>query len=425
MFSHQKAVLFIGDIAMLAVSFCIMALVRFDVGAQGTHIWYQIQVFALLFTLWLIIFFVFELYNLRNINPNPRTVGLLIAAMVTNIVIGIVLFYLIPGTGITPKTNLAILATSALLLLIAWRRIFYFLFTKRFSRRIILVGNHPLIDELAREITRHRYLGIITNRFNVLPHHEQVSTGDIIIVDNAHPKSLVRFLEQAHVDMYSLHEAYETFFGKIPVELIDETIALHLMTNRLSSAQNFLYRIVEIVFAIIVLIVTSPFLLIAILAIYIEDGSPVFYTQTRVGKNGKLFTFFKLRSMRKDAESHSAQWAQKNDPRSTRVGSILRKLHIDEIPQMWSVIKGDLAFIGPRAERPEFVTKLEEEIPYYYLRHTIKPGFTGWAQIKFRYAATVLDSKEKFEYDLYYLKNKHPLLDIGIVLKTIQIIFTH
>jgi lipopolysaccharide/colanic/teichoic acid biosynthesis glycosyltransferase len=129
--------------------------------------------------------------------------------------------------------------------------------------------------------------------------------------------------------------------------------------------------------------------------------------------------------MRKDAEKDGAQWAAHNDSRVTRVGAILRKTHIDEIPQLWNIIKGDLALVGPRPERPEFVEKLKQEIPYYFLRHIVKPGFTGWAQIKYRYARTVDDSREKFEYDLYYIKNRSLLLDLGIVVKTVQIIFTH
>jgi lipopolysaccharide/colanic/teichoic acid biosynthesis glycosyltransferase len=134
-----------------------------------------------------------------------------------------------------------------------------------------------------------------------------------------------------------------------------------------------------------------------------------------------------MQALNKDgsAETNGAVWATAKDPRITPVGHILRTTHLDEVPQMYNIIKGDLALIGPRAERPEFVAELEQQIPYYYLRHTIKPGFTGWAQIKYRYARSIQDSREKFEYDLYYLKNKSPLLDIGIVLKTLQIIFTH
>ena len=126
-----------------------------------------------------------------------------------------------------------------------------------------------------------------------------------------------------------------------------------------------------------------------------------------------------------DSEMNGAVWANKNDGRITPVGKIIRKLHIDEIPQMINILKGDISLVGPRPERPEFVTKLEATVPHYELRHIIRPGFTGWAQIKYRYASTMEDSKEKFEFDLYYIKNKNIFLDFAIILKTIQIIFTH
>jgi lipopolysaccharide/colanic/teichoic acid biosynthesis glycosyltransferase len=126
-----------------------------------------------------------------------------------------------------------------------------------------------------------------------------------------------------------------------------------------------------------------------------------------------------------DAEKHGPEWSKVDDERVTPLGKILRKLHIDELPQMWNILKGDLALVGPRPERPEFVEKLENDIPFYHLRHMIDPGFTGWAQIKFRYARTMVDSREKFEYDLYYIKNRNVIMDIGIFVRTIQIIFTH
>jgi exopolysaccharide biosynthesis polyprenyl glycosylphosphotransferase len=424
MFSHQRFVLVLGDIVALIASFCVMAVVRFDVGAQGSRIWYQMELFAVLFAVWVIVFFIFELYNLRRINPNPRNIGLLIAAMVINFFLGVLLFYLVPSGGITPKTNLIILIACAFIVLVIWRRIFYLLFTKRFVRRIGIIGTNPLIEHLTRELAAHPHLGTIIGHWNT-PEDMTRARAHLVIADNIDPQTLLRLSYDLNTETVSLTEAYETLFAKIPVELMTNQKAIELMTNRTTPAQRAIYRVFEIIIAVLVLIISSPFLLIAIIARYIEDGSPVFYSQTRVGKGGSIFHIYKIRSMKKQAEQYGALWAEKNDQRITKLGRILRTTHIDEIPQMWNVIRGDLALIGPRAERPEFVATLEKEIPYYYLRHTIRPGFTGWAQIKFRYARTVDDSREKFEYDLYYLKNKHPLLDMGIILKTLQIIFTH
>ena len=428
MLSHQKVVLIGGDIAAFLLSFCAMALIRFDVGAQVLRV--QIQLFAFMFIIWLIVFFIFDLYNIRRVNPNPRNIGLIIAAMATNTLLAIVLFYIVPNTGITPKTNLVILVLCTLISMIVWRRIFYLLFTRRFVRRILLIGQSPFIQHLAQELAAHRQMGTVIATWDMIPKEITDTEANLIIAEGVSPEALLRLSHELQTETLSLVEAYETIFGKIPVEFMTDEKAIHLLANRTTPAQQVLYRLFEIIGAVLVLIAVSPFLLIAILARWIEDGAPIFVTQKRVGKGGKVFTIHKLRSMKAlnadgSAESSGAQWADKSDTRITPVGRILRKTHLDEVPQMWNIIKGDLAVIGPRPERPEFVAQLEQEIPYYYLRHTIKPGFTGWAQIKFRYAATILDSREKFEYDLYYLKNKHPLLDIGIVLKTLQIIFTH
>jgi lipopolysaccharide/colanic/teichoic acid biosynthesis glycosyltransferase len=206
---------------------------------------------------------------------------------------------------------------------------------------------------------------------------------------------------------------------------MDEEKAIQIITAHQHIGYQFFERTLEIIIALVVLIVCSPLLLVAIIGRFIEDGSPIFYTQTRAGKDNTIFNVYKLRSMKKDAEKNGVQWADKRDARTTAFGRLLRKTHIDELPQMWNVLRGDIALIGPRPERPEIIAELEKTIPYYSLRHSVKPGFTGWAQIKFRYARTVLDSQEKFEYDLYYLLNKNPLLDFGILVKTIQIIFTH
>lgn len=430
MFSHQRAVLLFGDIMAFALSFYFMAIMRFDVGAQGDRIWYQIGIFTLLFIIWIIVLFIFNLYDLRRVNPNPRNIGLLVGAMIINTLLGIALFYFIPSSGISPKTNLIILVTSTFILITVWRRLFYLIFSRHLVRRIILIGSSPLINHLTNELTAHPHLGSIVAHWNSLPLVPTNTTAELIIAESIDPQILLHVSRELDTTTLSLTEAYETLFAKIPVELMTDEKALHLMTNRTTPARHIMYRFFEIIFASLVLIITSPFLVIALIARWVEDGSPLFIKQTRVGKHGKIFTLYKIRSMRAlaadgSAEEGGAQWAGKVDMRITRVGRILRTTHIDELPQMWNIIRGDLALIGPRAERPEFVATLEKEIPYYYLRHTIRPGFTGWAQIKFRYARTIEDSREKFEYDLYYLKNKHPLLDIGIVVKTVQIIFTH
>ncbi|MEQ8494877.1 MAG: exopolysaccharide biosynthesis polyprenyl glycosylphosphotransferase, partial [Gammaproteobacteria bacterium] len=181
-------------------------------------------------------------------------------------------------------------------------------------------------------------------------------------------------------------------------------------------------RILDILASLLLLLGTLPVMLVTAVAIFLESGGPVLYRQERVGHRGKLFMLYKFRSMRQDAEAGGAVWARQNDTRVTRVGAFIRKTRIDELPQLLNVLKGDMSFVGPRPERPEFVTELARAIPYYELRHYVKPGITGWAQILYPYGASINDAREKLQYDLYYLKNYSIFLDINILLQTVQVI---
>jgi lipopolysaccharide/colanic/teichoic acid biosynthesis glycosyltransferase len=166
-------------------------------------------------------------------------------------------------------------------------------------------------------------------------------------------------------------------------------------------------------------------MLIAALAIVVENGFPVFYRQERVGLNGRLFNVIKFRSMRRDAEKDGKPvWAKAQDNRVTKVGRIIRKLRVDELPQLFSVLTGDMSLVGPRPERPFFVDQLTKEIPFYAVRHSVKPGVTGWAQVRYHYGATVEDSAEKLQYDLYYVKNHSLFLDILVLFETVGVVLT-
>ena len=171
------------------------------------------------------------------------------------------------------------------------------------------------------------------------------------------------------------------------------------------------------------LALTFPVIAIAAIAVVLESPGPAFYRQRRVGLYNEPFDIVKLRSMRQDAEAGGkAVWAEKRDPRVTRVGRFIRTVRIDELPQCWSVLKGDMSFVGPRPERPQFVAELERELPYYAERHMVKPGITGWAQINYPYGASVEDARNKLEYDLYYAKNYSPFLDLLILLQTLRVV---
>jgi len=175
--------------------------------------------------------------------------------------------------------------------------------------------------------------------------------------------------------------------------------------------------------SILLLVATLPVMLVAMVVIFLEDGRPIFYRQERIGRGGTVFSVIKFRSMRNDAEKGGgAQWSTADDPRITRIGKIIRKLRIDELPQIVNVLKGEMSFVGPRPERPYFVDMLIAQVPYYNIRHSVKPGITGWAQVRYPYGSSVEDSIEKLQYDLYYVKNHSLFLDLIILIDTVGVV---
>ncbi|MBA4143904.1 MAG: TIGR03013 family PEP-CTERM/XrtA system glycosyltransferase [Nitrosospira sp.] len=190
-----------------------------------------------------------------------------------------------------------------------------------------------------------------------------------------------------------------------------------------SILRSGIKRVFDVAASGILLVATLPVMLVTALCILFEDGSPIFYRQERVGKGGKTFMVLKFRSMGNDAEkAGKPQWATADDPRVTRVGRVIRKLRIDELPQIFNVLNGDMSFVGPRPERPYFVDQLCAEVPYYNVRHSIKPGITGWAQVRYRYGSSVEDAIEKLQYDLYYVKNHSLFLDVIILIDTVEVV---
>ncbi len=213
----------------------------------------------------------------------------------------------------------------------------------------------------------------------------------------------------------------EKISGKIEVENLYPSWLVFGEGFRRSTPFIIVRRALSIVISLIGLVLALPLLPLIVLAIRLDSRGPVFYTQRRVGKGGRTFKVVKFRTMRQDAEAaNGAQWAGDNDPRVTRVGKFLRSSRLDEIPQLWCVLKGDMAFVGPRPERPEFIEWLSNQIPYYSVRHMVRPGITGWAQVKYKYGSTVADAREKLQYDLYYIKNASIGLDLLIMFQTVK-----
>ncbi len=210
--------------------------------------------------------------------------------------------------------------------------------------------------------------------------------------------------------------------GKIPVKNLPPSYFVFNEGFHVNIGKNILIRVFSFVFSVAAIVLSIPLTLTVAVLIKIDSKGPVFFLQDRVGKNGKTFKLIKFRTMIKDAEFDTGPvWTKDEDPRITKIGRLLRRFRIDEIPQFINVLKGEMDVVGPRPERPEFVEILEKEIPYYSLRHSIKPGVTGWAQVKFSYGSTIDESRQKLEYDLFYLKNRSFKLDSYILLKTIKI----
>jgi sugar transferase (PEP-CTERM system associated) len=214
----------------------------------------------------------------------------------------------------------------------------------------------------------------------------------------------------------------ERLYGKIQLEGLRPSNFLYSEGFRIRASQQFTRQVVSIVAAACGLLIFLPFFPLVALAVKLSSKGPLFFRQQRVGMGGRIFGVIKFRTMFTDAEAGGAKWATKNDPRVTKVGMVLRKTRIDEIPQLWNVLRGDMGFVGPRPERPEFVNWLTEELPFYYLRTLIRPGLTGWAQVRYGYGATLAETKEKLEYDLYYIKHMSLGLDLLIMFETIKTI---
>jgi len=247
-----------------------------------------------------------------------------------------------------------------------------------------------------------------------------------VIVDakalGAESGSALMAVREAGLPWVEATELLERLSGKLDLSRLDPRLIVYAngLEAGVPEAVAF-HRIFEVILGAIILALLSPILLLTAIAVKLESPGPALFKQIRTGRGGRPFTIYKFRTMRQDAEARGAQWATANDPRVTRLGRILRKTRLDELPQFFNVFKGDMSFVGPRPERPVFVEKIAAIEPAYRLRHVVRPGITGWAQVKYRYGATVEDSIEKLRYDLYYVFRWSPLLDLEVVLETVKV----
>ena len=248
-----------------------------------------------------------------------------------------------------------------------------------------------------------------------------------VVVGTHAPETLTNLLMKARLRglaVLSLQSFYEFYCGKIPVHSLDDawfafTEGFAILHSPMSVRMK---RVTDIVLSTLLIILSAPIVLLTALFVRLESHGSAFFKQTRVGIDGRVFTMWKLRSMCKDAEKEGAIWATAKDARVTRIGRFIRKTRIDELPQLWNILVGDMSFVGPRPERPEFTRQLSEKIPFYDFRHLVKPGLTGWAQVMFPYGASENDAREKLQYELFYIKNYSFDLDLEIVFRTVTVV---
>lgn len=433
----RKIILVVSDVCLLYLSLWIALAMRYQAAFTAHTFANHLYPFTLSFALWIIILYTAGLYEQRWWTDDYRFYATATKAVAVAIIATVILFYLVPSFGITPKTNLLLTGLIFFVLFLLWRNAWQAMTRSRhLLYTTICIGTNKEMAEIADALTKHPQMGYklaeIINRYEDIAHlKEKVllhNADTVVYSEHAFPETISGAL-YALVPMGIAIVDLPTFFAhimhKIPVSIIGEAWFLENLIEREKSVFEVEKRFLDVAASLLGILVCLPFLLLVGAAIYLDSGGPVFYTQTRIGKNGRIFRLLKLRTMVRNAEAGGAQWTVFKDARITRAGSFLRKTRIDELPQLWNVLLGDMSFVGPRPERPEFVEKLGKEVPHYHMRHLVRPGLTGWAQIHQPLGgASLKDSIEKLQYDLYYIKNRDLMMDLDVILKTIPVILS-
>lgn len=394
-------------------------------------------------------FYIFDLYDFRMIRKRSALYLRIFQALgIASIALAII-FYALPqmtlGRGVFALSLILMLTTMVC------SRVFvmWLIGHPGLAERVLILGTEQGAVNIAREVLDQReggykvvgfvgddpelvgqslinprVIGLTSDLENIVSKY-RIDRIVVAVNDRRGRLPLKSLLDIRLRDGVAIEESasfYERLTGKISTQMLRPSWMIFSSNSRTARMYKQARRLVDLTMALAGLVLSSPVMLLAAIAIKLDSRGPVFYTQERVGKGDEVFKIVKLRSMRTDAEQNGPVWAGEDDPRVTRVGRVIRKLRIDELPQFFNIIRGEMSFIGPRPERPMFVEKLEREIPYYSQRHLVKPGLTGWAQIRYPYGASVEDALEKLQYDLYYIKNQSPVLDAIILFETIRIV---
>jgi sugar transferase (PEP-CTERM system associated) len=445
-------------LALIEALLCFVALyvavcIRFQVGVGGLPqlaqefgpLWPRGVAFSVIVVMCLL---AFGLYNSRQRTQLGGTVARLLLALIVSSCAIAALFYAFPSRHLFRGVE-ALAVMLAVCGVLTSRLVFARVVEDEiFKRRVLVYGAGyaaAAITRLRRSADRHAFalVGFVQppgEERAVLSENMLGSEGDLcalchrlgvteIVVamdDRRRGFPIPELLDcrLAGVDVTELLTFLERETGRVHIDVLNPSWMIFGQGFRRDPVRLFSSRALDVFASLAVLVVALPAMVLTFFAIKIEDGwqAPALYRQARVGLGGRVFRVLKFRSMRQDAELNGAQWAQHGDPRVTRVGAIIRKLRIDELPQVFNVLRGHMSFVGPRPERPEFVAQLAEKIPYYVQRHCVKPGITGWAQLCYPYGSSENDALEKLQYDLYYIKNNSLLFDLAILIQTAEVV---
>lgn len=428
----QQIILLFGDLLFLYASLFATLGIRY--GEINRDLWVShFLPFTIVYLLWILVFYINDLYNFGLTRLEFTQRGL--TAMLINAGIGVAFFYLVPVFGIAPRTNFFINIFVAGVLLTIWRYLAQKVINKKRIGRVLFLGEAPEEKELYKHLERRPYLGYLPIKTISVDELDKISITelirehkiDVIVISvnlNDFPaisRKLYSLLGK-NIHIINVINFYEEVFSRIPISVLNEIWFLENIHEEQKRIYELGKRALDVSGALLLGSMTLILLPFIALTIKTLDYGPVFYKQKRLGRGRREFFVYKFRTMREGAETGTPQFTSQNDSRITRVGRFLRKTRLDELPQIWNILLGEMSFVGPRPERLEFVRELETKFPFYAVRHLVTPGLTGWAQIYFNYAASLEENLRKLQYDFFYIKNRSLLVDLMIMLKTFNIV---
>ncbi|MCW9054876.1 MAG: sugar transferase [Candidatus Pacebacteria bacterium] len=436
--------LLFGDIAAFLLALWVTLFVRYAEVPSDTLFYNHLEPFSVLFLVWVAVFFISGLYDKHTTLLRSKLPKVVLNAQTVNIILAALFFFLAPFVNIAPKTNLVLYSVISSLFILVWRMFIATRIGVRKKQRALIIGHSDEVSELVGEVnTNPRYLLEFVHIIDVDSTDDTQAMHDkilcaikegvaVIVIDIKSRKTAGllpgMFADTEDVTLLDIHAVYEDVFDRVPIGALNESWIFENISTSPRVFYNILKRAMDISGAILIGGVSLLIYPFVIMAIKIEDGGDIFITQRRVGENNEVFSAYKFRSMERNEDG---VWIGETSNVVTKVGALIRKTRIDELPQLWNILRGDMSFIGPRPDVQGLNERLSREIPFYNTRSVIKPGLSGWAQIKQDYEKgnqispqSVVDTQARLMYDVYYVKNRSLLLDVVIALKTIKTVLS-